>query len=123
MKFRYARHTTDLARIEKFYTEIVGLEKLGSFHNHAYYDGVFLGIPRSDWHLEFTASNEKPQHTFDEDDALVFYVKNESKLVQIRNRFLQQGIQLEQPKNPYWVENGIMIADPDGYKIIFSIRD
>jgi hypothetical protein len=26
------------------------------------------------------------------------------------------------PKNPYWIENGIMISDPDGFNIIFSIE-
>ncbi|MBK8723789.1 MAG: hypothetical protein IPL95_16520 [Saprospiraceae bacterium] len=44
MTFRYARHTSDLESIEKFYTEIVGLEKLGGFKNHNHYNGLFLGI-------------------------------------------------------------------------------
>ncbi|MCK7556341.1 hypothetical protein MKQ70_15495 [Chitinophaga sedimenti] len=72
MKFRYARHTNDLHQIEKFYTEIIGLEKLGGFENHDHYDGIFLGFPQQDWHLEFTTSDEKTQSRFDEDDILVF---------------------------------------------------
>ena len=56
MTFRYARHTTDLKQIERFYTEIVGLEKLGGFEKHNNYDGLFLGHKNSNWHLEFTTS-------------------------------------------------------------------
>ena len=44
MTFRYARHTTDLKQIERFYTEIVGLEKLGGFEKHNNYDGLFWDI-------------------------------------------------------------------------------
>lgn len=35
MKFRYARHTSNLAALEKFYTEIIGLQKLGGFEDQA----------------------------------------------------------------------------------------
>ena len=53
MIFRHARHTSCLDKIEKFYTDIVGLEKLGSFENHSNYNGIFLGHKNSNWHLEF----------------------------------------------------------------------
>ena len=76
MKFRYARHTNDLHSITEFYTKVVGLEKLGSFENHSCYNGVFLGYPNMDWHLEFTTSNEKPKHSPGDDDLLVFYLNS-----------------------------------------------
>ena len=122
MTFRYARHTTDLQKMEQFYTELVGLENLGGFKNHSSYDGIFLGYKTADWHLEFTSSPEKPQSTFDEDDALVFYVDSDTQLAKIKKTLQQKNINLEVPKNPYWVENGLMISDPDGFKIIFSVR-
>jgi extradiol dioxygenase family protein len=117
MTFRYARHTTDLNRIERFYTEIVGLEKLGGFENHNNYDGLFLGHKNSDWHLEFTTSTEFPKSKFDEDDILVFYVNSEIELANIKKRLCQKNTPLEVPKNRYWEENGIMISDPDSFKI------
>ncbi len=43
MKFRYARHTDDIKPLINFYTQVIGLEVIGSFENHANYDGVFLG--------------------------------------------------------------------------------
>jgi catechol 2,3-dioxygenase-like lactoylglutathione lyase family enzyme len=122
MTFRYARHTTDLQNITNFYTDVVGLSILGSFENHDGYDGIFLGFPERDWHLEFTLSENKPHHTFDEDDALVFYVYSEMELSVVQKRLDRLGIQAEQPKNPYWSRNGVMISDPDGHKIIFSVQ-
>lgn len=123
MTFRYARHTNDLDKIEKFYTEVVGLEKLGSFENHDNYNGLFLGHKNADWHLEFTTSNEKPKSKFDEDDILVFYVNSKIELYKIQEILKQKDLNFEQPKNPYWSKNGIMISDPDKYKVIFSIKD
>ncbi len=74
MKFRYARHTNNLKSITSFYTNIIGLEVLGSFENHSEYNGVFLGLSNQDWHIEFTQSDEKAAHHPDEDDLLVFYL-------------------------------------------------
>jgi hypothetical protein len=121
MTFRYARHTTDLQNITNFYADVVGLSVIGSFENHDGYDGIFLGFPERDWHLEFTFSDDKPHHTFDEDDALVFYVYSEMEILAIQKRLERLGILAEHPKNPYWLKNGVMISDPDGHKIIFSV--
>lgn len=122
MTFRYARHTTDLKKIERFYTEIVGLEKLGGFENHNNYDGLFLGHSNSNWHLEFTTSNEQPKSKFDDDDILVFYVNSKAEFNQVKKTLNKKKINIEIPKNPYWAENGILILDPDNFKIIFSIK-
>jgi hypothetical protein len=123
MTFRYARHTTDLLKIEKFYTEIVGLEKLGSFENHNHYNGLFLGYANNDWHLEFTTSLNLPNRDLDEDDMLVFYVHSKIELDKIKERLNLYRIALEIPKNPYWRDNGLMISDPDRFKVIFSKKE
>lgn len=122
MTFRYARHTNDLDRIEKFYTEIVGLEKLDDFKNHNNYNGLFLGGENLDWHLEFTTSKEKRKSNFDEDDILVFYVNSQIELDIIENIIKNKNIKIKIPKNPYWEQNGMMITDPDGYNIVLSIK-
>lgn len=121
MTFRYARHTTDLKRIEKFYTTIIGLKKLGGFQDHDHYDGIFLGLKDQSWHLEFTVSDDYPESKFDEDDALVFYVNTEIELTAIRKRITDNAIFIETPKNPYWQKFGLQISNPAGYKIIFAI--
>lgn len=79
MRFRVARHTNNIDSIINFYRNILGLEILGEFKNHDNYDGVFLGFKNKDWHLEFTVSDEKPIHNFDDDDLLVFYCDSQDE--------------------------------------------
>lgn len=120
MELRVARHTNNLQPLIKFYSAIFSLEVLGSFQNHDNYDGVFLGKGNLDWHLEFTQSQERVEFNFGEDDLLVFYPKTTQEYQQIIRSIEQLQIPRLAPKNPYWEHNGIMIADPDGYRIVIS---
>lgn len=120
MKIRIARHTNNLKNIISFYTDLIGLEILGSFTDHDGYDGVFLGMQNSDWHLEFTVSNEIPTHHPDEDDLLVFYTSSENEYLEILDRFLKNGIPKISAKNPYWNENGSLFIDPDKFRVVIS---
>ncbi len=119
MKFRAARHTVSLEPMVEFYTSMLGFAVLGEFKDHEGYDGVFLGLPNENWHLEFTCSAQKPEHKPDQDDLLVFYPTSKSKFNQIEAR-LTANDALVQPPNPYWNRNGIMTLDPDGYGIIIA---
>lgn len=118
MKFRFARHTNDLEKLKTFYTTILGLEVLGSFENHDNYDGIFLGKQNLDWHLEFTKSNEIIEFNFNEDDILVFYPETLVEYDALIENSNKNKISFMASKNPYWNENGKMIVDPDGYRII-----
>lgn len=124
MKFRFARHTNDLEKIKAFYTTILGLKILGSFENHNDYDGVFIGKPNLDWHLEFTKSNEIVEFNFNEDDILIFYPETNSEYDALLDKISNHAISIIQSKNPYWnspeASGGKMILDPDGYRIIIS---
>lgn len=120
MKLRVARHTTDLQAILVFYRDILGLEVIGSFKDHSDYDGVFLGMADTSWHLEFTVSNEAPVHMPDEDDLLVFYV-TEEVYGTLTERLKIAGVPEVRAKNPYWQHNGITFSDPDGFRIVISI--
>lgn len=120
MKFRFARHTNNLENIKSFYIKVLGFELLGSFENHDNYNGIFIGKPQFDWHLEFTQSNEIVNFEFNEDDALVLYPEDISKYNDLINSIEKHNINFIKAKNPYWNENGKMILDPDGYRIIIS---
>lgn len=120
MKFRVARHTNDLEAIKFFYITILGFEILGSFESHDSYDGVFIGKKDLDWHLEFTKSDEIVKFDFNEDDALVFYPTSKEEYHRIIKSLEINSICNITAKNPYWNENGKMILDPDGYRIIIS---
>ena len=121
MNFRVARHTDDLNKIIHFY-QLLEMEVLGSFENHDNYDGVFLGFPSADWHLEFTVSNQKAQHKPDEDDLLVFYFDDEIKLNDVKSKLIQNNIKQVEAKNPYWNNNGFHFLDPDGFGIILTLK-
>lgn len=118
MIFRVARHTNDFEPLIEFYTEVIGLAILGKFENHNGYDGIFFGKEGLDWHLEFTKSESKADHKFDDDDLLVFYPKTKDEFEKILLQIEARKIKKLKPTNPYWQENGILISDPDGFKII-----
>ena len=120
MQFRVARHTNKIEEISEFYTKIIGLEILGNFKNHSNYDGIFIGKPHKDWHLEFTTTHEEVNHQFDEDDCLVFYPESQYEYDAIIERLEINQIEIIISKNPYWNTNGISIKDPDGFVVIIS---
>lgn len=120
MNLRIARHTNDLEKIKSFYITILGFELLGGFENHNNYDGIFIGKRKLDWHLEFTKSSEKANHHFDEDDILVLYPKTISEYNTLIKNILDSNISILTSKNPYWNQNGKMVLDPDGFRIVIS---
>ena len=122
MKLRVARHTADIDRIKDFYHEVLGLEVLGTFEGHNKYDGVFLGLQNSDWHLEFTVSNQLPEHTPDEDDLLVFYFDTVNEYHTQIEKIRKLGIEQVEPKNPYWKIHGATFKDPDGFLVVIALK-
>jgi catechol 2,3-dioxygenase-like lactoylglutathione lyase family enzyme len=120
MTLRVARHTDNLEKIEAFYINILGFERLGGFQKHNNYDGVFIGKSGLDWHFEFTQSQSKANHTFDEDDVTVLYLKTISEYDTLIKRLIDNDIFFITSKNPFWNENGKMFLDPDGFRIVVS---
>lgn len=120
MTFRFARHTNNLEQLKSFYIDILGLELLGGFENHNGYDGVFIGKPNENWHLEFTKSDEIVTFNFGEEDILVFYPNSKLELELIHDNLIANKIEFIQAKKNYWNDNGKMILDPDGYRVVIS---
>lgn len=120
MKLRVARHTDNLEKIKTFYSDVLGFELLGSFENHDNYDGIFIGKPNLDWHFEFTKSDKKANHYFDDDDILVLYPETIFEYNNLINNIINNNISIITSSNPYWNTNGKMILDPDGFRIIIS---
>jgi hypothetical protein len=114
-----ARPSNQLQRILKFYRDGLGLPVLFSYEHDADYDGVMLGLPGRDYHLEFT------QHRGDgsvptpaPDSLLVFYIPNKVVLDEIVERLCEMGYPIVAPRNPYWAAHGTTIADPDGGHVV-----
>ncbi|MDF2432183.1 MAG: hypothetical protein JWP44_1814 [Mucilaginibacter sp.] len=104
-----------------FYGRILGLKVINQFKDHNNYDGVLLGMPGLDWHLEFTISETTPVHSADEDDLLVFYANSLTEFQAIKEKFVANRIKHVEPKNPYWAKHGITFEDPDGFRIVLSV--
>jgi hypothetical protein len=120
MFLRVARHTNNLEAIENFYVDVLGFEQLGGFQNHNNYDGLFIGKSGLDWHFEFTQSDSKAKLNFDEEDVIVLYPKIISDYNDLINKLIHHNISTITAINPFWNENGKMIQDPDGYRIVIS---
>lgn len=122
MKMRIARHTEHLQPLIDFYCGILGMEYLGGFTGHKGYDGVFIGLKSSDWHLEFTTSSDLPAHTPDEDGLLVFYCESEVIMEVLKTRLAEHKVEKIEPKNPYWRTHGAAYKDPDGYGVLLTVE-
>ena len=116
---RIARPTDNLEKVVQFYTEGLGLEILTSFKNHEGYDGVMIGLPGLDYHLEFTSFIEgSPCPAPTKDNLLVLYFEKMDDIDRIVNKFHNMGYPEVEPENPYWIGNSVTIEDPDGWRIV-----
>lgn len=119
VQFRLARPTNQLEAITKFYTECLSLPVIGQFKNHKGYDGVMIGLPGADHHLEFTQHESKPelpQPT--KEHLLVFYFATTDEYNKATERLKQYGHQPVPPENPYWEGKSETFEDPDGWRIV-----
>lgn len=119
VQFRIARPTNNLKAVVTFYKEALGLKELGSFSGHDGYDGVMLGLPGEQYHLEFTQHNSQtalPEPT--RENLLVFYFDSPEKYHQAVQRMTDSGITPVAPENPYWNGKSETYEDPDKWRVI-----
>ena len=119
--YRIARPTNNLPAIIKFYSDGLGLEKVGSFIGHGGYDGVMFGLPGRTYHLEFTQKTdvheELPEPT--KDNLLVFYFAEEEQYREANERLqMVMDIKPVEPENPYWKGKSETYEDPDKWRIV-----
>jgi catechol 2,3-dioxygenase-like lactoylglutathione lyase family enzyme len=115
MQLRIARHTERLEQLVAFYRDGIGLPEIGSFRDHAGYDGVFLAIPGTDAHLEFTAGGSHGTPSAHPETLLVLYVGDAEAVDAVMRRV---GVQPVTAANPYWAEHGVTVEDPDGFRLV-----
>lgn len=119
VQVRMARPTDQLDKVKAFYVEGLGLEVVGQFENHQGYDGLMIGLPGRDYHLEFTQHVEgSPCPAPSHDNLLVFYMPNKYQIELVVNRLEGMGYPVIEPENPYWLDKGKTITDPDGWRIV-----
>ncbi|WP_369899679.1 VOC family protein [Bacillus manliponensis] len=119
MQVRIARPTDQMEEIELFYCVGLGLQKIGSFTKHSGYDGIMIGLPGYNYHLEFTTHEDgSPCLAPTKDNLLVFYIPDAKLIQTIAERLNDMGYPAVSPENPYWEEHGVTIEDPDGWRIV-----
>jgi ribosomal protein S18 acetylase RimI-like enzyme len=112
---RVARHTLRLDEIVAFYRDGLGLTEIGGFRDHDGYDGVFLELPGTGAHLEFTAGGGVGTPTPHPESLLVLYMGDDAAVAEVVARL---GAEPVAAANPYWAEHGVTFADPDGFRVV-----
>ena len=120
---RIARPTNRMEQVLGFYRDGLGLTEIGSFRGHAGYDGVMLGLPGGDYHLEFTCREDGTAGDAPSaDNLLVLYLDTPGAVEVVAARLRARGHQAVEPENPYWKANSITFADPDGWRVVLVRR-
>ena len=115
MQLRVARHTERLDAVVAFYRDGLGLAEIGGFRDHDGYDGVFLEVPGTGAHLEFTAGGGHRAPEPHPESLLVLYLGDDAAVRAAAERL---AIEPVAPANPYWVEHGLTFEDPDGFRVV-----
>jgi catechol 2,3-dioxygenase-like lactoylglutathione lyase family enzyme len=115
IEVRFGRHTDRLEEVIRFYRDGIGLTEVGRFEGHEGYDGVFLAIPGTGAHLEFTTGGAHGPPTPHPETLLVLYLGSGEAVEGVRERL---GVAPVEPANPYWQDHGITVADPDDFRVV-----
>jgi catechol 2,3-dioxygenase-like lactoylglutathione lyase family enzyme len=115
VQVRIARHTARLDAVVAFYRDGIGLPEIGGFRDHEGYDGVFLAVPGTGAHLEFTAGGGHGAPVPYAESLLVLYLGADEAVRAVAQRL---GVDPVAPANPYWAEHGLTFADPDGFRVV-----
>lgn len=115
MQLRVARHTERLDELVRFYRDGLGLVEVGGFSEHDGYAGVFLEIPGTEAHLEFTSGGDDRGPVAHPESLLVLYLGGKDAVQAVIARL---GVKPVTAANPYWDEHGTTVPDPDGFRVV-----
>jgi catechol 2,3-dioxygenase-like lactoylglutathione lyase family enzyme len=119
MQLRVARHTRRIDELVRFYRDGLGLPEIGRFEDHDGYDGVFLAVPGTDAHLEFTSGGGHDAPAPHPETLLVLYLGSDDAVADVCDRLRADSVEAA---NPYWDRNGVTILDPDGFRVVLVPR-
>lgn len=121
LHLRIARPVSDLARAADMYRRGLGLSVVGSFEDHAGFDGVMLGAAGSAYHFEFTRCRAHPvPPSPTAEDLVVLYVPDAAEWEAACAGMRVAGFREVASFNPYWEARGRTFEDPDGYRTVLQ---
>jgi len=103
------------------YRRGLGLRVVGSFEDHAGFDGVVLRATDAGYHFELTrcpAHPVAPAPTAE--DLVVLYLPDPVEWQAACERMVAAGFRQVASFNPYWEGRGRTYQDPDGYRIVLQ---
>jgi catechol 2,3-dioxygenase-like lactoylglutathione lyase family enzyme len=115
MELRVARHTDRLEELVRFYRDGLGLPEIGRFEDHDGYDGVFLAVPGTEAHLEFTSGGGHDAPAPHAETLIVLYLGSSEAVERTRERV---GAEPVEPANSYWRRQAVTLVDPDGFRVV-----
>jgi catechol 2,3-dioxygenase-like lactoylglutathione lyase family enzyme len=120
-QLRVARPTDNLKQVADMYREGLGFETLATFEDHDGFDGVILGVPGAQYHLEFTQHRgQMVGKAPTEDHLLVFYLPDSQEWSDACERMRRAGFRQVTSFNPYWDRRGCTFEDVDGYRVVLQ---
>lgn len=121
IKIRFARPTDRLDEVVRFYRDGLGFKVLGSFEDHDGFDGVMLGHPGQQYHLEFTTKRGHSAGLAPTlDNLLVFYLPDVEQWRAAVEQMRSCGYEPVESFNPYWDRQGRTFEDADGYRVVLQ---
>lgn len=120
-QLRIARPVTDLAASQAMYCRGLGLHVIGSFEDHAGFDGVMLGTAGASYHFEFTYCRSHPVVPAPTpEDLVVLYLPSPPEWREACANMLAAGFKRVASFNPYWDVSGRTYEDRDGYRLVLQ---
>jgi len=119
MQLRIARHTNRLDEVVRFYRDGLGLPEIGRFDDHDGYDGVFLAVPGTEAHLEFTTGGEHAPPAPNPETLVVLYLGSNEAVAEACERV---GLEPVETAKPYWRRHSVTLTDPDGFHVVLVAR-
>lgn len=118
---RFARPTNRLEDIAAMYQEGLGFKILSTFKDHEGFDGVILGVPGAQYHLEFTHHHGQTVPIAPtQEHIIVLYVPNEADWKRSCERMKTAGFSHVRSYNPYWDREGMTFEDIEGYRVVIQ---
>ena len=118
MILRAARPTNDLAAIERFYGDGVGLVVRSRFEGHAGFDGSIFATEH--WELEFVVEHGVTAPCAPSHEHLFVLCLDAEEVERRAARLDGLGYRRVTPNNPWWTTHGVAFEDPDGYHFVLA---
>lgn len=82
--------------------------------------GVILGLPGTDYHLEFIHhAGGSPCPASTTDNLLVFYFDTQDNVDEVAVRLARVGAHAVEAENPFWSQHGgVTFEDPDWWRVV-----